>query len=136
MKNIFIILGLLVVGMVFIGCPNPNVGGDDYIIENGGNNGSENGNGGENNGGNEIVLSNETITQFTFKIVNSNGTFDAERTTLSSNSPKYQVRHSSFFVQFDIQNNTIEIKNHSNNNCNFTIDYESKIITFDFTNPN
>ena len=139
MKNIFIILGLLVVGMVFIGCPNPNVGGDDYIIENGnGGNGGEN-NGGNENGGSEIVLSNETIGQFTF-YVKTQG-FDSQyngqstsvpehntNTTVGWNNYTYKLPLSQMnnnkYVYFNITNGKITEYRYSSDNvtitCNIT----------------
>ena len=107
MKNIFIILGLLVVGMVFIGCPNPNVGGDDYIIENGGNNGSENGNGGGNeNGGSEIILTDNTINQFTFYVNGQEKDLTSKEVT---DGIKYQLdtTYTNTKITFRIENGTL-----------------------------
>lgn len=147
MKNIFIILGLLVVGVVFIGCPNPNVGGDDYIIENGENNGSENGNSGENNGGNENGNSESNIYQLgtltfddlIFVIEYNNQSLTANKSVNGNNysvtaygftAPNGYTRNCTFGIK--ITNNVLEIISF-NYSTNHSYEVSRNGNTFTFT---
>ena len=125
MKNIFIILGLLVVGMVFIGCPNPNVGSDDYIIDNNGNNGSENDNGengGENNDENEngnsesniYQLDTLTFNDLTFVIyyenATNNETVTVTPTDTENGTEKYKIEHTFNRIKPDGSEGTLKVQ--------------------------